>query len=308
MIKRYVERLYFAPRGVDALFIALLLPLSLLYALVMAIRRKAARRQSYRVPIVSVGNLVIGGSGKTPFTIALASRYENIAVVLRGYGRKSKGLQVVSHDGKVMCDVACAGDEAILLARSLPDATVIVSEDRKQGIEKAIALGVRAIFLDDGFNRVEIEKYEIVLEPEMVRNPFVLPAGPWREWRTLALKEADLSLKEGREYKRKVMLPKSGYRRFLLVSAIARPERLMGYLEGVEIADRYFLPDHHYFDESTLRNRLESSGAEAILTTAKDRVKMEGFKLPIVEMKLQLEIDNAVLKAVDRYIEGKNDA
>ena len=294
--------------GIDTLVIALLLPLSVLYATAMFLRRKFARRRRYGIPIVSIGNLIVGGSGKTPFTIALASRYAEAAILLRGYGRKSKGLQVVSSDGKIMCDVACAGDEAILLARSLPNATVIVSEDRRRGIEQAIALGARMIFLDDGFNRVEIEKFEIVLEPETVRNPFVIPAGPWREWRAFALKDADLLLKEGKDYKRKVAVPKSAYRRFLLVSAIARPERLLPYLKGVEIVDRYFLPDHHYFQEDRLRNRLESSGAEAILTTAKDRVKMEGFKLPIVEMKLQLEIDNTVLEAVDRYIEGRNDA
>ena len=106
------EKYLFSP-GVFEWFLALLLlPLSLLYCLVVWIKFKTSKIKDYGIPIVSIGNLIVGGSGKTPLTVALAKRYSNPAIVLRGYGRKSKGMHVVSDGNKVLCDVSSSGDEA----------------------------------------------------------------------------------------------------------------------------------------------------------------------------------------------------
>ena len=123
----FVEKMMFDPKWYHYLIIIVLAPLSLLYGVIMYFRRLFSVRRSFGLPIVSIGNLVVGGSGKTPFVIALASRYTEVTVISRGYGRKSKGLIEVSHRGEILCTVEESGDEAMLMALSLPSASVIVS-------------------------------------------------------------------------------------------------------------------------------------------------------------------------------------
>ncbi len=295
----WVERLWFDPGPGARLLSYALLPLAGLYGTGMALRRKLARRRSFGLPIVSVGNLLVGGTGKTPFLAALAGRYEGVWIVSRGYGRRSRGLVTVSKPGKILASVAEAGDEAMLLARKLPRAGVIVAENRAEGIEAARRQGARLLFLDDGFNRVGIEKFEILLEPAKLPNRFVIPAGPFREFPSTA-RRADLHLKEGRDFHREVHI-EGARKRMLLATAIARPERLEPWLpEGV--VDRLLLPDHGWFDEERLQEAMERCGAESLLVTEKDAVKMEGFKLPLSLMRLELCITDAALAAVDAYV------
>jgi len=187
----------------------------------------------------------------------------------------------------------------MLMAQRLPEAGVIVAEDRHRGIEMAIERGAKIIFLDDGFNRVDIEKFEILLEPEHLPNRRVLPAGPFREFPSTA-SLADLRLREGRDYHRKVHFANLRPR-MLLATSIARPERLEPWLpEGV--VGRTLLPDHAWFDEAELRREMERCDAVSLLVTEKDRVKLEDFKLPVSEMRLELSIAPAVYEAVENYI------
>jgi len=95
-MKAFFERLYFTPRWYHYPLITLLLPFSFLYGAVMRLRRLRAKKERFDVPIISIGNLIVGGSGKTPFVIALASEYKRVAIVSRGYGRQSSGLVEVS--------------------------------------------------------------------------------------------------------------------------------------------------------------------------------------------------------------------
>jgi tetraacyldisaccharide 4'-kinase len=295
----FVERLFYDPGPVERSLSAALAPLGWLYGGGMWLRRRLAARHRYPLPVVSIGNLVVGGSGKTPFVIALASRYEGVWIVSRGYGRRSRGLVEVSRPGEILASVEESGDEAMEMARALPGAGVVVSEDRGKGIERAMELGAKVILLDDGFNRVEIEKFEILLEPERVPNRRVLPAGPFREFPSTA-RFADLSLKEGREYHREVRID-GAKERMLLATSIARPERLEPWLpEGV--VGRLTLPDHGWFDPDAMREAMARTGAESLLVTGKDAVKLEGFQLPLSLLKLQLRIDPGALAAVDRYV------
>ena len=298
-IVSFAERMFYAPGPMEWSVSLLLTPLSWLYGGGMRLRRKREKRKRFPVPVVSVGNLVVGGSGKTPFVIALASRYEGVWIVSRGYGRRSRGLLEVSRPGAILCDVAESGDEAMEMARALPRAGVIVSEDRGRGIERALDLGAKLIVLDDGFNRVEIEKFDILLEPEILPNRRVLPAGPFREFPSTAVR-ADLQLKEGRDYHRKVELI-GGTERMVLVTSIARPERLEPWLPP-EVVARIYRPDHAWFGEEELRKLLRRYRAESLLVTEKDAVKLEGFQLPLSRLKLQLWIDPRVFSAVDRYV------
>ncbi len=304
-MKQFFEKIYFRPRGVDYLWIALFFPLSVVYGSYMFVRRLIARKKHFSVPIVSVGNLIVGGSGKTPFVIALASRYENVAVISRGYGRQSSGMVEVSREGKILTDATQSGDEPMLMAKSLPNASVIVSEDRESAIALAGEHGVEIILLDDGFNRVNIEKYDILLKPVFVPNPLPFPAGPLREF-AFSERFADMVLREGIDFKRVVEVDGKGMR-LLLATAIANPSRLEPYLPE-NVVGRFYLEDHAYFDEDRLTQKMEEVGAEALLVTEKDAVKMERFKLPIVQMRLKLEISEEKLQKIDSYIKKYKDS
>jgi tetraacyldisaccharide 4'-kinase len=264
----------------------------------MLLRRLIIKRERFVVPIISVGNLIVGGSGKTPFVIALASRYPSATIISRGYGRKSKGLLEVKRDNRILTTVEGSGDEAMLMAQLLPN-NIIVSEDRKEAIDLAISSGARLIILDDGFNRVGIEKFEIILEPSHIPNKMLFPAGPFREF-AIAKREANLILKEDFDFKRIVTF--SNLRdKMLLVTAISNPKRLNRYLPKGVIAKR-ILPDHSYFNEQEIADLLIDSGADTLLVTQKDAIKLIEFMLPLSIMQLRLEISNSVYEEIDSYI------
>lgn len=304
-MKYFVEQMFFNPRWYHYPLILILLPFSFLYGIAMVLRRTFLKQIVYDIPIVSVGNLIVGGSGKTPFVIALASRYKNVTVISRGYGRKSTGLVEVSHKGKILVDVKEAGDEAILMAGLLPEASIIVSENRHEAIMFAQSKGAKIIILDDGFNRVDIKKYDIILEPETINNYYTFPAGPFREFLSTRGK-ADLIVKEGFDFTREVSIDNET-KKMVLVTAISNPTRLEKYLPQ-NIVHKVYYEDHAYFDEDALRKFLETYEASSVLCTSKDKVKMNGFKLPISEMKLKLEIKKEILIQIDEYIEGYIDA
>ena len=270
----------------------------------MLFRRLFTSKKSYAVPIISIGNLTVGGSGKTPFVVALASRYENVAIVSRGYGRQSKGLVEVSRNGEILTDVFNAGDEPMLMATSLEKASVIVSENREQAIDLAVKQGAKILFLDDGFNQVNIKKFEILLFPEIIKNYFTFPAGPFREF-FFSKFFADLNLYENRDFKRVVTVAKET-EKMLLVTAISNPERLEPFLpQG--IVGRLYSEDHAYFDEIQLKEKMLSIGATSLLVTQKDEVKMKGFKLPLSIMQLELQIQNQIFDKIDSYIGAYRD-
>ena len=301
----FFENLYYRPRWYHWAVAIVLLPFSLLYGLAMWIRRRIAEPKYYGVPVVSVGNLVVGGSGKTPVTIVLAKRFARAAVVLRGYGRKSVGLVVVSDWGKILTDVETSGDEAMLLARSLPNATVIVSEDRVKGIREAKEMGAELVFLDDGFSKVAIEKFDILLEPPSVANPLPFPSGPYREF-PWEKKYADLLLKEGKDFRRLVRC-KGCDEAMLLVTAIAHPERLEPYLPRELIKGKYILPDHAWFEKEAIEGAMKRAGVGKILVTAKDWVKLESFGFPTAMLELDIEMPERIFDVVSRFIATKQE-
>lgn len=296
----FFETLYYRPGWVHRAVGFLLFPIALLYGSIMWVRRKMAVRRSFRVPIVSLGNLIVGGSGKTPMAIALARLIDRPAVILRGYGRRSKGLQIVSRRGEILCDVAVSGDEAMLIARQASNATVIVSEERQRAIKVAIELGATVVILDDGFNRVDIEKYEILLYPKKIVNYLPLPAGPFREF-FWSEKAADLVMVEERDFRRQVTC-RGCDAPMLLVTAIANPERLEPFLPA-RVVGRMVLEDHAWFDEAAISRTMQQCGAVKILTTQKDAVKMQDFSLPLALLELELEIDKGALDKILSFIQ-----
>ncbi len=267
----------------------------------MSIRRVLVTKKDFGLPIVSIGNLIVGGSGKTPFVIALASRYKNVTIVSRGYGRKSRGLVEVSREGEILVDVTQSGDEAMLMAISLSQASVIVSEERHKAIALAKKKGAKLIILDDGFNRVEIKKFEILLEPKSIKNYLPFPSGAFREFWFNRM-YADVIAKEEEDFRREVSFEDLNDK-MVLVTAISNPARLDNYLpKGV--VKKVYREDHAYFTEQEISKILEEAKATSLLCTSKDKVKMQDFKLPISEMKLKLVIKDEIFKKIEDYIEG----
>jgi tetraacyldisaccharide 4'-kinase len=151
--------------------------------------RGVLRSRALPCPVVSVGNLTVGGTGKTP-AVELAIRTlielgHKPAVVSRGYGRRSKGIQIVADAASIRLDAEDAGDEPFLLARRLPGVPVVVGSNRYEAGRTAIErFGVTAIVLDDGLqHRTLVKNLEIVMAraTDPWGNGRLLPRGPLRE-------------------------------------------------------------------------------------------------------------------------------
>lgn len=184
MFKLLIERNLYDPSPAWLVLGVILAPLSLLYTLIVCLKRLFAKPQKFKIPIISVGNLTLGGSGKTPLVRALFkefSREFKTCIILRGYGRKSRGLLEVALGGRILCDVGQSGDEAMEYALFLRSANVIVSEDRAAGILRAQTLGFELVILDDGFSKFNISKFDILLRPQSApKLPFCLPFAAYR--------------------------------------------------------------------------------------------------------------------------------
>ena len=266
----------------------------------MFVRFKMSKVEDLGVDVIGVGNLNVGGSGKTPLVCALASRYEDVAVVLRGYGRASSGLVVVKDKNEILCDVSISGDEAMIYANKLDSCIVIVSEDRKEGIKKAKEMGAKLVFLDDAYSKHSIKKLDFVIDVEL-KNRACLPSGSLREKKWDA-KEV-VVIKDGVDFKRVVTL-KNKTAKMSLLTAIARPKRLDEFLPSLK--NKHYFEDHHSFLKSELEEILEKDEVDSLLVTYKDFVKVESFGLPLSLLDLDVEVDEKIFEIIGDYIAKKD--
>jgi len=293
----WVEEYLFHPTSSLQFSLSFVLyPFSIIYSIIVLSKRAFTKKVKPPIPVVSIGNLTIGGSGKTPFLISLVKGYKDIAIVLRGYGRSSTGLHVVTCN----TDIKTSGDEAMLYALSLPNATVIVSEDRLEAINYAHQLGLKTVFLDDGFSKSFIEKFDILIRP----NPepklnFTLPSGAYREPKFL-YKNANLVVKEDFDFKREVSI-QNPTQKMLLITAISKPQRLDKYLPSDLVGKVHFI-DHYMYTKKELEELMVKHSATSILTTEKDMVKMKEFDLELSILKLHIEINSEVKNKVNEYL------
>lgn len=298
MTMRFIDRYFYRPSFLQKLLSFALLPLSLLYGIGSFLRRKIGTIRQFPIPVVSIGNLIAGGSGKTPFLIEVAREYERVAVISRGYKRDSKGLLIVSLWGEILCTQTQAGDEAFLIARELKNASVIVCKDRIEAAKEAIKLGAKVIFLDDGF-RIRIKKLNILLEPLL--QPyfrFCMPSGIYRELPS-ARESADMIVREGKDYTREVSVH-SPSERMLLLTAIANPARLDAFLP--QVVGKITLSDHARFDRAFLESKMRQYNATSLLVTSKDEVKLLEMGFALSVLRLRLDIDSQILEKIRHYV------
>ncbi|MFL1971652.1 tetraacyldisaccharide 4'-kinase [Helicobacter pylori] len=297
--KPFLERYFYDPTLLQKGLIFALYPFSLIYQAIATLKRKTAKKHDFKIPLISIGNLIAGGSGKTPFILEIAPRYQEVAIVSRGYQRDSKGLVVVSVKGNILVPQKTAGDEAYLLALNLKQASVIVSEKRELGVLKALELGSKIVFLDDGF-RFNFNQFNALLKPKVPPYyPFCLPSGLYRE-SVNSYKEAHLVITEDKDYKRITSIAHPT-ERMLLVTAIANPSRLDAFLPK-EVVKKLYFRDHAPFDLELLEKEFHNNNATSLLVTSKDLVKLQDCNLPLSVLNLKLEICPKVLEEIDRYI------
>jgi len=287
LISRYattwIEQYLFFPNIFQRLISVALFPLTIIYCIVVGYRRISSKPIDFGLPIVSIGNLVVGGSGKTPITIELAKDKDDAFVILRGYGRVSKGLIVVSSKGNIFCGVSQSGDEAMVLAESLPNGSVIVCENRIDGILKAKEMGAKIIFLDDGYRHHSIKKFDILIRPkDEPTNLFCLPSGGYRETKMMYA-FVPLVLRDGTDFSRVVKFKKDGVLletlpvNMILLTAISKPQRLLEYLPKDTIIESF--GDHHKFTKDEIDKLLLKYPNHQFVVTKKDIVKLREFGL-----------------------------
>jgi len=302
----WIEDYLFYPNTIQKLLSFLLLPLSFFYLLIISLKKMGVKKIDFNLPIISIGNLIVGGSGKTPFVIELAKDKKDVAVILRGYGRQSSGLHVVSNRGEILVDVSVSGDEAMLLANSLKNASIIVSEDRKKAILHAKKMGSKIIFLDDAFSKYDIKKFDILLRPKKEpENIFCLPSGGYREPKMMYAK-ADMVFHEGLDFQRVVSyklnneIISSLPLKLVLLTAISKPKRLLDFLPDTTILVAY--EDHHNFTQEEISFLLQEYKTYSFITTSKDMVKLEKFNIEnIFLMDLELKMIKST-QEIERFI------
>jgi tetraacyldisaccharide 4'-kinase len=297
--------------------------LSSIFGLGVAIRNTLYDRgifESHKLqgPVVSVGNLSVGGSGKTPFVIALGelliSRGIRFDVLSRGYGRKTRGVALVDKNGSP----EEFGDEPLLIARKL-NVPIAVGENRfEAGLFVEKEFGPQLHLLDDGFQHRSLARdFDIVLVNSEDSSDRLLPAGRQRE-PIASLRRADAVVLtngtpsdsfsvEGKLiwHVRRGINAASVPDRPIAFCGIARPKNFVSQLRdaGITPAAESFYRDHHSYTEYDIRNLLklrEQSRANGFVTTEKDAINLGRFSaaldpLAVVPVTLELlDSDNAM--------------
>jgi tetraacyldisaccharide 4'-kinase len=297
-------------------------PFSAVYGTAARLRRDwyakhPASRRRLACRVVSVGNLVVGGSGKTPVVAAVASllrdRGEKPAILSRGYARRETvdGVTVVSDGHRVLETVERSGDEPLMLARQVTGVPVLVSPDRyAAGTLAHSRFSSTVVVLDDGFQHLQLERdVDLLLVDPADLDEHLLPFGRLREpldaARTanavLVHGDLDQASRVGaalgartvfavsRQYGAPRLvspwgepLPETGGRRAVAVAGIARPGRFFDGLRerGWDVVRELAFRDHRWFSEADLTRIADAARdtrADVIVTTEKDAVRLEGW-------------------------------
>ncbi len=292
------------------------------------------------VMTISVGNLTVGGNGKTPFTVFLASRLARrgyrVGIVSRGYGRLSngRGAALVSDGARIVLSPGEAGDEPVMMARSVAG-PIAVARRRVDGISLlARSAAIDIVILDDGFQHLRLRRDLDLILVNSARgfgNEWILPAGPMRE-PLGAIRRADVIIlmalgentagarvtSENTAFKGKPVMraalratslvhAKNGKwresqiaidgQRVTIVSGLGSPEGFHAMVRalGAQISSTLDYPDHHDYSLRDWKHIQDAArGAQLLLTTEKDLVKLEKFyagEVPLYALRVEAVMD-----------------
>lgn len=314
----------------------ILFPLALLYGWITQFRnflfdKGVLKSYTFDLPIIAVGNLSVGGTGKTPqieYLIRLLSSNYKIATLSRGYKRKSEGFILAD----ATSNAEILGDEPFQFYKKFPEITVAVDADRKNGIENLLAQPQKPeiILLDDAFQHRKVNAgFYILLTAygDLYADDFILPTGNLRESRSGAKRADvivvtkcpnDLSVEKQNNIRKKLNIASHQKLYFtaiqyddtvynekeskavadvkfadkLLLAGIAKPKPFFAYLQQNNDEILEF-PDHHHFSETDISNILKKANNNIIITTEKDFVRLTG-RIPEAQL-FYLPIKNVFL-------------
>ncbi|WP_299155278.1 tetraacyldisaccharide 4'-kinase [uncultured Christiangramia sp.] len=297
----------------------LLLPFSVVYKTVTGVRNQLYDQGFFNslkfdIPVIAVGNLNMGGTGKSPmieYLIHLLSKDAKLATLSRGYKRESSGFQIV----EINDTASKSGDEPLQFKNKFPEITVAVDTNRVEGINRLKKSGSNLILLDDAFQHRKVEAGLYILltsYTDLFTEDFVLPAGNLRESRKCASRanivvvtKCPQNLDETKQEeirskikvyfkgpvffssiiysemifaeKERKLLKDIEQKDFVLVTGIANPDPMISYLAEMNIELKHFkFSDHHNFSTDEIEN-LDTF--ESILTTEKDYMRLKSTKL-----------------------------
>ena len=300
-----------------SLLAVMLAPVGAVYGSMTA-HRMARTGLRLEVPVVCVGNFVVGGAGKTPAAIAVArllqAQGHRPAFLSRGYGRDRRrtSAAVIAVDPD-RHDAGLCGDEPLLLARVAP---TFVAVDRRASARAAVAAGASILVLDDGLQNPTLRKdvsIAVVDGTAGIGNGLCVPAGPLRaplarQWRFTSLlcvvgkgeagraleaqaRNAGVAVCTGHLAPDPEAIGRLRGRRLVAFAGIGRPSKFFATLAeaGLDAVEHRWFPDHHVYspdDRAALRQMADQFGAR-LVTTAKDRVRLPpDFDVEVVPVEL----------------------
>jgi tetraacyldisaccharide 4'-kinase len=320
----------------------ILFPFAILYGLITSVRnflfdKGVLNSYAFDLPIIAVGNLSVGGTGKSPqieYLIRLLLNKYKVATLSRGYKRQSEGFMLADSSSNAVV----LGDEPFQFHQKFPMIQVAVDADRKNGIELLLSQPIKpeVILLDDAYQHRKVKAgFYILLTSygDLYSDDFMLPTGNLRESRGGAKRAnivvvtkcpPDLSVEKQNQISGKLKLCSNQelyfssieYDEFvysenkkiklteirdtdkLLLAGIAKPEPFFAYLKSAnELCLTY--PDHHHFDEKDILDVISKSQNKIIITTEKDYVRLKG-KIP-VEKLFYLPIRSSFISGSDSF-------
>jgi tetraacyldisaccharide 4'-kinase len=332
-LERLAERAWTARSPGARAVRATLVPAALAYGGLATLRNRlydAGWLTARRVParVVSVGNLSVGGTGKTPTALWLAERFAargcRTAIVARGYGKRRRGVVVVGEAGRPLVAPEEGGDEAVMLARRFRG-PVVTGERRVEAATLACGrFALDVVILDDGFqHRALARDADLVLATQDRRVTWTLPAGPLREpcaalGRARALLAVDeappppsptgarLPLFRGRLRPTALVRAAEGMwleeplgaiagREVIAVAGVARPERFLATLAraGTVVRGLLRFPDHHAYGARDVARLAAAASEGLVVTTEKDLVKLGQFPAlaEVRALRVSLEVE-----------------
>lgn len=283
-----------------SLWALLLIPFAFLFQLVLLLEKFFKKPKNFSVPVICVGNIYLGGTGKTPLTLELFKIIKSIG--------KNPGFIKKGHD--------YLDDEIKMLEKI---GKVYTDKSREKAINSLISSNYNVAILDDGFQDYSIKKNFSILcfnSRQLIGNGFTIPSGPLRET-IKSLKRADCVLINGEKnikfenkinkfnnnikifYSKYKLLDTDGIqnKKVIALAGIGNPENFFDQLKekNIDLIKTYSYPDHHNYSKKELKNIIDESEENnaVIVTTEKDYSRMnEEIKLIIKCIKVDLEIEN----------------
>lgn len=299
----------------------MLSPLGAIYGSITARRATRAPDHTPGIPVICIGNAVMGGAGKTPVARSLAAEPRLAArgphILTRGYGGAETGPLRVD---PAYHDAAMVGDEALLLANAAP---TWVSRNRVAGAKAIEAAGAGLILMDDGYQNSSLAKslnLLVIDSAYMFGNGRAFPAGPLREPPESALARADAVIALGDDWAAQHFAGKPVFRARIVAengtdfrgravhafSGIGRPEKFFRTLSaaGAGIRKRVAFADHHPFTEAEIRRLLEDAERDSAIpvTTEKDHVRLPASlrdRVRVLTVSLAWDDNGALLDMIE---------